>query len=230
MKNFLGIVGGLGPLASSYFYELITTNTEATKDQDHINMVLLSHATIADRTAYILGKSKDNPYPDLKNDVKTLEKMGADLIAIPCNTACYFWKDLQQEVNIPILNLIEETVKYLKNNNMDNVLILATTGTIESHLYQDACKKYDISYQILNDKDQEGIMHIIFENVKKGQDIDLDIWNNIINNSNCNYFILGCTELSILKKALKLPDNFIDPLEIETEIILKHYGKKSLKK
>ena len=89
MKYDLGIVGGLGPLASSLLYETITKNTNANVDQDHLNICLLSHASIPDRTAFILGKSVDNPYPYLLEDCKTLEKMGVKKISIPCNTSCY---------------------------------------------------------------------------------------------------------------------------------------------
>ena len=95
MKYDLGIVGGLGPLASSYLYEMITQKTNAKKDQDHLNIVLLSHPAIPDRTKYILNESKENPFPYLLNDCKILENLGVKIISIPCNTSCYFHEKLQ---------------------------------------------------------------------------------------------------------------------------------------
>ena len=91
-------------------------------------MIILNHATIPDRTSYILGQSSENPYFDLKNDVKLLTNMGAKLIAIPCNTCHYFYNELQSQTSVKILNIIEDTVSYLKKNNAKKVAILATTG------------------------------------------------------------------------------------------------------
>lgn len=92
----LGIIGGLGPKASAYFYDMITDKTDVESDQEHLNIAILSHPTIPDRTEYILDHTKENPYPYLLEDVKTLESMGAKMIAIPCNTSCYFYNELQK--------------------------------------------------------------------------------------------------------------------------------------
>ena len=66
----LGIIGGVGSMASAYFYEMIIENTKVNCDQEHIDMVILNHATIPDRTAYILGKSNKSPLPELLKDIK----------------------------------------------------------------------------------------------------------------------------------------------------------------
>ena len=226
MNNFLGIIGGLGPQASSLFYEMVIEFTDVNKDQDHINMIIFNHATISDRTAYILDHSKANPYNDLKNDILLLSKLGARLLIITCNTACYFLKDLQSFTNVPILNLVEDTIKYVKSKNINYVTILATTGTVKSKLYQNACEKYNIDYEILNDDLQEKLMYIIYEDIKKNNKIRKESWDYIIDNCNSSYFITGCTELSILKKKLKLDFHFIDPLEIEAKNVITFFGKK----
>lgn len=114
MNNFLGVVGGLGPFASSYFYDLVINKTNALKDQDHIDMIILNHASIPDRTSYILGNSKESPLEYLKSDVKLLENIGAKYILITCNTAHYFYNELQSITSVPILNMIEDTVIYVK--------------------------------------------------------------------------------------------------------------------
>lgn len=222
MKYDLGIIGGLGPLASAYMYKLITEKTKAKNDQDHLNIIILSHPEIPDRTKYILNNNEKNPYPYLLNDCKTLEKLGVKMISIPCNTSCYFHEKLQKEINIPINNLIKNTIKYLKEKNIEEVAILATEGTINSKLYQNELKKENIKYVL---PDQEQITNIIYNYIKAGKQLDKDIFNNAIKNLKTNYYILGCTELSILKQKLNLPDNYIDPLEIEVENILKYFNK-----
>lgn len=228
MNNFLGVIGGLGPLASSYFYELVINRTKVSKDQEHIDMVILNHATIPDRTSYILGKSNESPLDYLKKDIKTLENMGAKYILMTCNTSHYFYDELQSITNVPILNMIEDTVTYIKEKESKKVMILATNGTIESKLYQNMCIKHDLDFEVPNSDIQNKVMHIIYENVKQGKEIDIDIWNEIINSSNSDAYILGCTELSVVKNKLNLGSNYIDPLEIEADKVIKLFGKEKV--
>lgn len=222
MKYDLGIIGGLGPFASSYLYELITKKTKASIDQEHLNIVILSHSSIPDRTKYILNNSKENPYPYLLNDCMILEKLKVKLISIPCNTSCYFHQELQKNTNVKISNLVENTVKYIKEKGYKKVCILATTGTIKSKLYQNELDKYSINYVY---PDQNLVMNLIYDYIKKGKEISKELLDNITKDINADAFILGCTELSIIKGKLKLNDKYIDPLEIETENILKYFKK-----
>ena len=222
MKYDLGIVGGLGPLASSYLYEMITKKTKATKDQEHLNIAILSYAKTPDRTAYILNESSDSPFPYLLDNCKILEKLGVKMISIPCNTSCYFHEKLQNEINIPINNLIKNTVRYIKEKGYKKVAILATTGTVKSKLYQDELLKENIEFCLPN---QDKVMEIIYNYVKSGKEVPNNVINELIKDIDAECYILGCTELSILKGKLKLDSKFIDPLEIETENILKFFNK-----
>ena len=224
MNYELGIIGGLGPLASSYFYKLITQKTKAQKDQDHLNIIILSDAKTPDRTSYILDNAKKSPYPSLLKDCQTLEKLGCKLISIPCNTSSYFHEELQKNINIPISNMIENTVNYIKGK-YTTAAILATTGTITSKLYQNTLEKNRIKYVLPK---QENVMKIIYDYIKQGKEVPKQLWQDTIKDLKCDCYILGCTELSILKEKLNLQNNFIDPLEIEAEKILDFFGKERL--
>ena len=223
MKYDLGIIGGLGPLASSYLYEMITKKEKAKKDQDHLNIIILSHPSIPDRTKYILKESNDSPLPFLIEDAKILENLGVKMISIPCNTSCYFHEELQKEINIPISNLVKNTVKYIKEKNIKNVAILATKGTIKSKLYQKELEKENIEYTTPN---EEKVTKIIYDYIKAGKEVTYELFNECIKDIKTDAFILGCTELSLLKPKLNLTDKFIDPLEIEVDNILKFFNKK----
>lgn len=227
MNNSLGIIGGVGPLASSYFYELITKSTKADKDQEHLNILLFSHATIPDRTAYILNHECENPYPYLLKDAKTLEKLGAKMIAIPCNTSCYFHDKLQNEVNIPIRNMIDDTALYVKQKGFKKVAIMATMGTIRSNLYQEALTNLDIEFVI---PDTDKVMSLIYDYIKGGKNVSKELFNSVIEDLNVDGYILGCTELSIIKKDLNLDNKFIDPLEVEVTEILNFFNKEKLER
>ena len=222
MKYDLGIIGGLGPLSSSYLYELITKKTKVSKDQEHLNIVILSHSSTPDRTAYIIGESKENPYPYLLTDAKILKSLGVKMISIPCNTACYFHDDLQKEVDVKINNLVRNTVKYIYENGYKKVAIMATEGTIKSRLYQDELDNYGIDYVCPK---PDKVMEIIYDYVKCGKDVDEREFYDITKDVDVQAIILGCTELSILKGKFNLPDRYIDPLEIETYNILNFFGK-----
>ena len=85
----LGVIGGMGTEATSYFFEELANHTKVSKDQDHIDTVILNHASLLDRTEAILSKKTDKLLELLIKDVKTLEKLGVKNIAIPCNTSHY---------------------------------------------------------------------------------------------------------------------------------------------
>jgi len=110
----VGVIGGLGPMATVYFYDMVVRLTDAKTDQEHIDMVIANRATTPDRTDYIIGNSDKSPVTVLRKDAKRLESFGSDFLVITCNTAHFFYDDIAKEVNIPVLNIIEETVKYAK--------------------------------------------------------------------------------------------------------------------
>lgn len=213
-------------MASAYFYEMIIENTKVNYDQEHIDMVILNHATIPDRTAYILDNSKESPLPSLLKDIKLLNKLKCDMITIPCNTSCYFHAEMQKKSKVPVNNMIEDTIKYLKDKGAKKVYILATDGTISSKLYQKMCEKYELEYRIPTEENQKLVMSTIYDDIKCGKNTNLDKWNKINeNNIDDEYVILGCTELSLVKRELKLDEKFVDPLLIQTEKIISYFGK-----
>ncbi|AGT34197.1 hypothetical protein OCC_13515 [Thermococcus litoralis DSM 5473] len=154
MEKVIGILGGMGPLATVDLFKRIVLKTPAKKDQDHPRIIIYNNPKIPDRTAYILGKG-ENPLPELIDSAKKLEKWGADFIIMPCNTAHYFADEIQKAIKIPLINMIEETASYVEALGVKRVGILATTGTIVSGIYQKALKKRGIEALIPSEKDQE---------------------------------------------------------------------------
>ncbi len=223
----LGILGGLGPLASVYFYELVTTHTSAQKDQDHIDIILNSRATTPDRTAFILGESTENPFDIMVEDAKRLVTYGADAIAIPCNTAHFFYEKLNECIDIPILNMVEQTVLEAKKRG-GPVGIFATSGTVQSRTYQRMCEKHDVECILPDDVYNKHIMQIIYGCVKQGKATDMDIFNAAtkhMEQKQCSCVILGCTELSIVKRDEKLGGFFVDSMEVLAKNAITMFGK-----
>ena len=129
-KPVLGILGGLGPAASCYLYQMLIDHTPAGRDQDHIDLVLSSRASTPDRTAFILGKSDEDPFDVMEQDGRSLVAYGATVLAIPCNTAHYFYDRLAAALPVPVLNMPELTVAEAKAAGCRKLGVLATDGTL----------------------------------------------------------------------------------------------------
>lgn len=224
----LGILGGLGPMSSVYFYEMLTEHTEAVCDQDHLNIVISSHASTPDRTAYILGNSGENPLDTMIEDVKRLEKYGAEIIAIPCNTAHYFYNELKKETGIPILNIIEETVDVAYRSGTECIGVLATDGTVRTESYQKVCSDHGIRCEVPDEKEQAWLMDIIYNDIKSGRGADMEKFSAVCRSleaRGCQRLVLGCTELSLIKRNEGLGDIFLDSLEALAHRTIRTCGK-----
>ena len=226
--SLLGILGGLGPMSGIYFCEMLTRHTYAQKDSDHLNFLLSSRADTPDRSSFILGTSNDDPTPRMRSEAKRLEAAGADLLVIPCNTAHYFYSKVAEAVDIPILNIIEETAKLCALEGIHKVGVLATEGTIRSGAYRDIFNTYKIEIADLDENEQAFITETIFDRIKSGQDADIDKFISLCNAllvEGCERVILGCTELSLIKKEYPLPAEVIDSLEVLCISALKQCNK-----
>jgi aspartate racemase len=215
-KKVLGVIGGMGTAATIDFYTRIMNHTVAHKDQEHIDMVIINHASIIDRTYAIKNNKLDELLKQMHENLKILENAKVTSIAIPCNTSHSIIDKIQQLTSIPIINMIEETAKGLKEvvNKGEKVGIMATDGTIMLKIYQQACKKYDIEYFVPDDNIQKQIMDIIYDDVKAKGIFDNEKFKKVLNyflQNGCKYVILGCTELSGFKKDFD--KNTIDPMD-----------------
>lgn len=213
----LGILGGLGPMATVYFYEMLTEHTRASSDQEHIDIVISSRATTPDRTAFILGTSDENPLEVMKKDAEKLVAFGADLISIPCNTAHYFYDALAASIDVPIVNIIYETVSHIKRTGAEKIGVLATEGTIGSGAYEHMCRQVGIGYEVPDKEYQDIITDIIYNEVKQGKHADRDRFLRVaehMKKKGCDKLVLGCTELSLIKRDGELDGIFVDSLEV----------------
>jgi aspartate racemase len=135
----VGVLGGVGPAATVDFMAKLVRNTPAARDQDHIKVMVEQNPQIPDRTEALLGGG-DDPTLALYAACKTLEEGGADLIAIPCNTAHAFVERIQPSLTIPIVNMLTCTADYLREAfpGVREVGVLATSGTLASRVYETA--------------------------------------------------------------------------------------------
>ena len=213
----LGVIGGLGPIATAYFYELIIKMTDARLDQEHIEMLIYSKPSISDRTDYILGKSPDNPVNPMVDVGRKLVNMGADHIAIPCITAHYFHDTLSEEIKAPVIHAIMETAHYLKSQGIRKAGIMATEGTVYSGIFQHELRECGISSILPSDESQAAVSEIIYKNIKANEPVDYEKFERVshqLRQDGAEVIILGCTELSLIKRDFKLGPGYIDAMEV----------------
>ncbi len=224
----LGILGGLGPMSGVYFCEMLTAHTHAECDQEHLNFILSSRAETPDRTAFILGCSSSDPVPVMKQEVKRLTAAGADLIVIPCNTAHHFYDAVIEEAKIPLLNIIHQTADFCRFRRMKTVGVLATEGTVASGAYETALAQAGITYLTCPPEDQAVITRMIYDEIKQGKEPDPGEFFRIADNlrrRGAETVILGCTELSLLKRSYGLGEEFTDSLEVLALSAIRLCGK-----
>lgn len=225
----LGVLGGLGPMSTVYFYEMITSHTLAEKDQDHLDIVISSRATTPDRSAFILGESNEDPFSVMEKDAENLVRYGATVLAIPCNTAHYFYDRLRRSLSVPVLSMIQLTVQTAKAQGCTKLGILATTGTVSSSSYQRMCAAEGLEFAIPSEEDQKVLMDdIIYGQIKQGKPVDLDAFMQVADHlkaQGCQRAVLGCTELSLIKRDFGLDEFFIDSSEVLAKAAILACGK-----
>lgn len=229
----LGIIGGMGPMASAAFYDMISSKTDASCDQENLNLILLSHAAMPDRTRAILSKDEaqiEAVRSKLYADAIFLQNAGCTAIAVTCNTAHYFVNMIEGELDIPFIHLIRETAEAVASKFVaKKVAVLATDGTIETRLYQDELSKRGVIAFTPKAGVQALVMHEIYECIKSGKPADEEIWQKIeeyVKAEGCEAAVLACTELSVVRKELSLGSFYFDPMDIMAERCLDFYEKR----
>lgn len=216
MKKAMGILGGMGPLATADLFRKIVTMTKAGCDNDHIRIYIDDNSAIPDRTAAILSGGKD-PVEEMSDSLKKLIACGAQCILMPCNTAHYFLPRLQAQTDVPFISMLEATAKACAEQFPGKTAaILATKGTLATGLYEKALQAQDVSYLVPDKVEQDALMRVIYDGVKADADPedyrrDMETVMQRLTDKGADYFILGCTELPLAAQLLHLPQAMIDP-------------------
>jgi len=219
----IGILGGMGPMASVEFYRRLVVNTPAQADQQHTHILIDSDPSVPDRTAALL-RGGESPVPVLQAMARRLEAAGAEILAMPCNTAHAYIEEIRAAVSIPMVDMIEETVSSVER---PPVGILATDGTVETGLYQQALAARGIEAIVPGPKDQTTVMDVIAA-IKAGgclQESAKRIAAVVerLAAAGAVAAIAACTELSLLSGD-GLAIEWIDALDVLMQVTLRDAG------
>lgn len=223
MNYELGIIGGMGPLATSVLFDYIVRHTAADKDQDHINAIILNHATLPDRTDVILH-GKDQVFLDaVKGDFQILNNLNVPLIAFPCNTSHYFFDAMASMAQGKIINMVDETLARCKQMGTKNVAVFATQGTRSTKLYERYAALHNLKVIYPTEEEQNTITDVIYD-VKKTGATQFPALDSLIDKYTQDAIvILACTELSTLGITHK---NVVDTTQVLGDTIIKTCGRR----
>jgi len=227
----IGILGGMGPMATVNLTQSIVENTLAETDQQHPPVIVDSNTRIADRTAFLLGQSTADPRPEMLLAAARLDRSGVSCIVMPCNTAHAFYNDIAACTKAEILHMIEETARWICQNYPEQKMIgvLATQGTYSAHVYRAGLEKYGLE-QVMPDKEgQREVTALIYQGIKAGRfNYDLTGYKKAIarmkESQGVRVMILGCTELSVAHRLHQIEGIFIDPLRIVARAAIERVG------
>jgi aspartate racemase len=232
MKKTIGILGGMGPEATAYFYELIIKKTKVEKDQDHIPTIIWSNPRIPPRTDAILEQGP-SPVPLLVEGVRRLRKAGADFIVMPCVSAHYFYDEVLAREDFPFLNILDEALKWTNKNlpELKKAGLISSTGTLRSRLFHEAFKKEGIDVIGPEDQEQEKVKEAIFgrKGIKAGYTegepgkIIVDTAHTLIDRG-AEAIIAGCTEVPLVLKEEDIPVPLIEPMSAMAEAAILKAG------
>ena len=222
MEDFFTVIGGMGTPATNSYIRLLTARTPAHQDQDYLNYILVNHATVPDRTSYILDHSQPSFYPALLADIKQQAALKPDFMVIICNTAHYFYRELAAAAgDIPLLHMPHVAVGTLAKRfpQAKKIGLIATAGTMTDHIYEREIE--DAGYDVVlgNGPVQDQVTELIYRDIKEQNKVDATLYHTIlremIDEKGCDLVVLGCTELSLAQeKASDHEYPIIDPQSI----------------
>lgn len=230
----VGVLGGLGPAATSVFLDILVRATDAASDQDHLDLLVSQHSTTPDRTARILDPAAPDPGIVIARDARMLERAGATLLVMPCNTAHHFVRQAEEATTAPFLSIVELTAEVAARRvgalagagPVAPVAVFATEGNVRAEVYQQALEQAGARAWIPSRDLQDRVNAIIYDQVKAGRPVDMGMFEGCVAEAidgGAGTVVLGCTELSVVydQQGLRGDPRLTDSLtELATATIL----------
>ena len=209
----IGVLGGMGPLATLDFFNKVLTATSAKSDADHVPLLIQSDPRIPPRPAAILGNGH-SPLPALLAGRDRLITAGATALAMPCNTAHFWHADLLQGCHVPFFSIVDVSVDELAQLQEpppagSRIGIIATQATLSARIFDEPLRRS--GYTMLLPSETEMITHVLpsIEAVKAGQiaqgGLLIEQAVNALIRQGASAVILACTEIPLALDAIQSP-------------------------
>ncbi len=235
MSNFLGVLGGMGPLATADFLRKLVESTPAAVDQEHIPILLYGDCTIPDRTASVIAGGA-SPLPQLMAGIKFLNQARVRAICIPCNSAHLWYEDIAAASTAPVLHIVRASAEQVlvKDPSIRNVGVLSTYGTHQMGIYRNTLAGMGLN--IISPTDDEfdslvspGIALIKANHVSEARPLLEEAAAELVGRG-ASVIILGCTEIPIgMQETCQAnPNLFVDSTEALALAVVEYFGYRNL--
>ncbi len=219
----VGVIGGMGPYATLAFFKSVLDNTPAHKDWDHLRIIIDNNPKIPSRTrAFLFGE--DDPVPMMIESAKTLGVAGADFVVLPCNSAHYFLPRVRGSVDVPFIDMVDETCKAVIAVGAIKVGLLAGEVTVRGRLYERRLEGHSIDVLQVSEE-QQVLVRSIIEDGKKNAVCDLTRGNmqsliSELEERGADAIVLGCTELPMAMEGIVTRCVIIDSLDVLAKAVV----------
>ena len=214
-RKTLGIIGGMGPLATVELFRKLVLLTRAESDREHIHILVDNFPQVPDRTASILGGG-ESPVPYILQAGERLVQGGAELLLLPCNTSHYYYGEISSRLPVPLLNMLQLTSLHLQKEGVRQVGLLATDGTIKTRVFEKTLAEVGISALLPDEFGQKTVMDVIYSQIKAGKTPDEDSLERVMDKlraRGAERIVLGCTELPLAFGG-GMAEDVIDPAHV----------------
>ena len=216
----VGVIGGLGPMATLDFFERILRRTRAVREQDHLRLIIDNNTKIPDRNAFKRGEGP-SPGPALAAAAHALEKAGAEFIVMACNTTHAWEAEIRAAISVPFISIIEETTKAVAELDPERAGVLAVDACLSSNLYQDALAKRGVKTVLLSADSQRSFMELVYR-IKSGDTGDtvrrsMTTLAKKLEAQGAEVIIAGCTEVPLVLTADDIEGELVSSTDVLVE-------------
>lgn len=216
----VGVIGGLGPLATLDFFDRVLKRTRAVKEQEHLRLIIDNNTKIPDRNAYMRGEGP-SPGPALAASAKGLEVAGAEVIVMACNTTHIWEREIRAAISVPFLSIIDETAAAVADLRPEAVGVLAVDACLKGGLYQEALKKAGVKPLLLSEDSQKTFMDLIYR-IKSGDTGEtvkraMVTLARRLEAQGAEAIIAGCTEIPIVLAADDIDGELVSSTDVLVE-------------
>lgn len=226
-EKIVGIIGGMGPEATVDLMNRVIRATTARDDIDHIRMIVDNNPKVPSRIRALIEKNGESPLECLQDMARRLEGWGVDFLAIPCNTAHYYHRDVQKAVHIPLLDMIDLSVNFMTARipNLKTVALLASSAVFDLGLYEKRFADAGVGLIAMHPDDQDKVMSAIrkIKTSSYGQEVVLIIQevSNKLAQQGAQAILVACTEISIIGGQITPVVQIFDASQILAEAIVR---------
>jgi aspartate racemase len=225
--KIVGIIGGMGPEATVDLMARIIRATPAEDDIDHIRMVVDNNPKVPSRIKALLDGGGESPVHCLQDMARRLAAWGVDFLAMPCNTAHYFHRDIQDAVSIPVLDMIALAAARTADSHpgIETVGLLASTATINLNIYESAAAQSGLTLLTPAHAVQTELMAAIgrIKTGRYGEEAEAVLQSAADNleQGGAGALLVACTELSVISDRIRAGCPVLDSAQILAEAIVR---------